>query len=89
MAQVTLKILFFAASKDLAGVNSSTLELPQKISFEDLKAKVCGKFNLEIIADNVVLAVNQNYFDSGEIELKVDKGEKKFFLGQEKFLNFS
>lgn len=70
MARVNLRILFFAASKELAGVNQSTLELPSKISFEELKLRVCETFNLQILANNIVLAVNQNYFESGEIELK-------------------
>lgn len=71
MERVTLRILFFAASKDLAGVSQSTLEVPSRISFEALKEKVCENFNLQIIAGNFILAVNQNYFDDGEIELKV------------------
>lgn len=70
MERVKLKILFFASSKDLAGLNQSTLDLPSRISFEELKSKVCESFNLQIISNNIILAVNQNYFDSGEIELK-------------------
>jgi molybdopterin converting factor subunit 1 len=70
MERVTIKVLFFAASKDLAGVNQSTLSLPSRISFDELKNKLCETFNLQILANNIVLAVNQNYFESGEIELK-------------------
>lgn len=70
MDLVDLKVLFFGSSKDLAGVKESSLQAKKSISFEELKSMIVDQFGLHLIADNFVLAVNQNYFESGIIELK-------------------
>ena len=67
MDLVDIKILFFAASKEIAGCSESTLKLNKVISFEDLKAIICSTFGLQSIANNFVLAVNQNYIESGSV----------------------
>jgi molybdopterin converting factor subunit 1 len=68
--QVSIKVLFFAISKDLAGKSESSLKVKSKISCEELKNLICNNFGLEIIKNNIVLAVNQDYIEEGEIELK-------------------
>lgn len=35
--QVIIRVLFFAGSKDLAGLSETTLQVKSRISFEELK----------------------------------------------------
>lgn len=68
--QVDIKVLFFAISRELAGKSESNIKVKSKISFEELKLQICNNFGLEVIKNNIVLAVNHNYVDSGDIILK-------------------
>lgn len=56
---VTVKILFFAHAKELAGTRESTLYLPQKLSYGQLLDIIIEKFNLEKIKKNILLAKNE------------------------------
>lgn len=75
MDLVDIKVLFFAASKEIAGCSESTIKLPKVISFEDLKALICSNFGLHTIANNFVLAVNQDYFESGGV-IELSNGDE-------------
>jgi molybdopterin converting factor subunit 1 len=63
MELVDVKILFFAASKELAGKNETTLSIKKKISFTELKQLICSSFGLEAIANCIVIALNQSYIE--------------------------
>lgn len=56
-----ITVLFFAKAKDLSGVSESNLRVETEISYSDLKAIVCEQFGLEIIKDNILLALNEVY----------------------------
>lgn len=56
---VTVKLLFFAQSKELAGVRESTILLPRKISYKHLLNIISKNFNLEEIKHNILLAKNE------------------------------
>lgn len=56
---VTVKILFFAQAKELAGARESTLHLPRKVSYGQLLDIIIQKFNLEKIKKNILLAKNE------------------------------
>lgn len=64
--QVVIRILFFAASKELAGIKETSLKVEKSISFERLKALIVNNYNLNTIANNFVLAVNQNYVEENQ-----------------------
>lgn len=64
-----IKILFFAIARELAGKSDSILKVKSKISFEELRQNICNIFGLEVIKNNIILAVNQEYVDSGDIIL--------------------
>lgn len=67
---VTVKILFFAQAKDLAGRRESTLNLPQKISYRQLLDVIVEKYNLQNIKQNILLAKNEEVCeDAIEIDL--------------------
>lgn len=58
---VKIKVLFFAQSKDLSGLSETVFETESSISYQSLFNKICSYFNLEVIRDNIILAVNQEY----------------------------
>lgn len=68
--QVTVKVLFFAVSKEISGQSEAELVVKSRVSYEELKQLICDKFGLGIIKQNIILAVNQDYCDEGELVLK-------------------
>jgi molybdopterin converting factor subunit 1 len=70
MDQVSVKVLFFAISKELAGTSETELKIKSKIHFEELKLLICNLFGLDNIKNNIVFALNHEYVESGEVELK-------------------
>ncbi|CAH2094809.1 unnamed protein product [Euphydryas editha] len=56
---VQVKVLFFARSKELAGLRETTLSLPTKINYEQLLNIIAVNFNLESIKNNILLAKNE------------------------------
>lgn len=70
MDLVDIKVLFFAISRELSGRTESKLKVKSKITFEELKLHICDIFGLEVIQNNIVLAINQEYVESGDIVLR-------------------
>lgn len=70
MDLVTVKVLFFAVSKEISGRNEAELRVKSKILYSELKNIICETFNLQVIKHNIILAVNQDYCDEGELVLK-------------------
>ena len=70
MDLVTIKVLFFAISKEISGQSESEFRVKSKISYVDLKELICKNFGLEIIKQNIILALNQDYCEEGELLLK-------------------
>jgi molybdopterin synthase sulfur carrier subunit len=70
MEQVTVKVLFFAVSKEISGRSESELRVKSRISYDELKQLICDNFGLEVIKQNIILAVNQDYCDEGDLVLK-------------------
>ncbi|KAG5672133.1 hypothetical protein PVAND_002287 [Polypedilum vanderplanki] len=68
--EVNIKVLFFAIAREIVGTSQSNIKVKSKISFEDLKLYICEVFGLNTIKSNIVLAINQEYVESGDIELK-------------------
>ncbi|XP_021198057.2 molybdopterin synthase sulfur carrier subunit isoform X2 [Helicoverpa armigera] len=70
---VTVKLLFFARSKELAGTKESTIRLPSKISYSKLLNIICDNYNLQTIKDNILLAKNEEVCDE---DIDIDIKEK-------------
>lgn len=70
MDVVTIKVLFFAVSKEIAGRSEAEFKVKSKISYDELKKVICDEFGLEAIKRNIILAVNQDYCEEGEFLLK-------------------
>lgn len=56
---VTVKLLFFARSKELAGTRESTIRLPSKISYKKLINILVENYNLSTIKNNILIAKNE------------------------------
>ncbi|CAD0204054.1 unnamed protein product [Chrysodeixis includens] len=68
---VSVKLLFFARSKELAGTKESTIRLPTKISYKKLLNVISENYNLETIKNNILLAKNEEVCDEDvDIEIK-------------------
>lgn len=70
MDVVTVKVLFFAASKEIAGRSEAEFQVKSKVSYDELKQLISDFFGLEIIKQNIILAINQDYCEEGEVVLK-------------------
>lgn len=70
MDLVTIKVLFFAVSKEISGRNEGELQVKSNISYSELKNIICETFNLQIIKKNIILAVNQDYCEEGDLVLR-------------------
>lgn len=70
MDLVTIKVLFFAVSKEISGRSEAEIEVKSRISYNELKNLICETFNLQIIKQNIILAVNQDYCEEGDLVLK-------------------
>lgn len=70
MGLVKVKVLFFAVSKEISGKSEAELSVESNISCSALKELICENFGLEIIKRNIILAVNQDYCDEGDLLLK-------------------
>jgi len=60
---VQIKVLFFAAAKEISGKSEASLEVDSQISYERLLQVIVGQFGLEAIKRNIILAQNQDYCD--------------------------
>lgn len=75
MDLVTVKVLFFAVSKDFSGKSEVDFRVKSKISYSDLKELICVNFGLEIIKQNIILAVNQDYCEEEDNLVLKDNDE--------------
>ncbi|KAJ8723689.1 hypothetical protein PYW07_007669 [Mythimna separata] len=67
---VTVKLLFFARSKELAGTRESTIRLPTKISYKKLLNIISENYNLQTIKDNILLAKNEEVCEE-EVDIEI------------------
>lgn len=67
---VTVKLLFFARSKELAGTKESTIRLPTKISYKKLLNIITENYNLHTIKNNILLAKNEEVCEE-EIDIEI------------------
>lgn len=56
---VSVKLLFFARSKELAGTREATIRLPSKIGYKKLLNIISESYNLQSIKDHILLAKNE------------------------------
>ncbi|XP_045776373.1 molybdopterin synthase sulfur carrier subunit-like [Maniola jurtina] len=68
---IPVKLIFFAQSRELAGIRETTLNLPKKISYVQLLNLITKNYNLETIRNNILLAKNEEVLaDNRDIEIR-------------------
>lgn len=60
-SQVKVRILFFAKARELSGVDHTTLVISNEIRGKDLLDFLCQNYNLDIVKETLILAINEEY----------------------------
>lgn len=69
--KVTVKLLFFAQSRELAGVRETFIRLPRKLTYKQLLNIITENFNLHAIKNNILLAKNEEVCeDTVDVEIR-------------------
>lgn len=69
--QTKVRILFFAKAREITGRKESHITVPRKLSYTDLRDKVIREFDLQVIRDTLIIAVNEAFVSPEAIvELK-------------------
>lgn len=73
---VTINLLFFAKSRELVGSGSGELVLKANANFDTLKQALVLKYPLlQIIAENIILSLNEEYIDDHQ-QLTLREGDE-------------
>ncbi|XP_068619209.1 molybdopterin synthase sulfur carrier subunit [Battus philenor] len=72
---VSVKVLFFAQSKELAGTREATIRVPCKISYRQLLQIIIEKYNLQPIRNNILLAKNEEMCED-TIDLEIEEQDR-------------
>lgn len=74
---VHVRVLFFAKSRELSGLNECNLELNKKTNLcSEVIDYICDKFDLNIIKNNVIIALNSEYCDDLNAVLELKNGDE-------------
>lgn len=73
---VHVRILFFAKSRELSGLNESSLEISKTNLCSEVINYICDKFDLNIIKNNVIIALNSEYCDDLNAVLVFKNGDE-------------
>lgn len=73
--QVLIKILFFAKSREIAGISESNLKVENKISGHQLLDLICTNYGLEIIKKSLILAINEEYVENLETVIDIKQND--------------
>lgn len=69
--QVQIKILFFAKSREIAGLSETNLKVKNKISGNQLLDIICCNYGLELIQNSLILAINEEYVENLETVIDI------------------
>ncbi|XP_001812142.1 molybdopterin synthase sulfur carrier subunit [Tribolium castaneum] len=73
---VTVKVLFFAKSREIVGQKSAELDLPSPISYKKLLETLVGTYFLAEIAQNIILSLNEEFCDVESVEIVLKQGDE-------------
>lgn len=73
---VTVKILFFAKARELAGCSECNEKTASSIRCAELFDRICGAHSLDIIKDSVIIALNGDYCDDPQAVLTLKDGDE-------------
>lgn len=64
---VQVKLLFFAKSRELAGVSECNVHLPKRISYAKLVEYLSKSYNLHLLQKTFLIALNSHYCDESDL----------------------
>lgn len=73
---VRIKLLFFAKSRELAGLSECEIELPTRISYSDLIEHLTKTYNLESLQRTFLIALNSDYCDESSDSIDLRSGDE-------------
>lgn len=73
---VRVKLLFFAKSRELAGISECEIELPTKISYTDLIEQLSRAYNLESLQKTFLISLNSDYCDKSSDLIYLKEGDE-------------
>ncbi|XP_016952733.1 molybdopterin synthase sulfur carrier subunit [Drosophila biarmipes] len=73
---VTVHVLFFAKSRELANTSRSNVDVPTEITASDLLDQLVTRFGLTSIRDNLILALNESYIDNLSERILFKEGDE-------------
>lgn len=73
---VRIKLLFFAKSRELAGLSECEIELPKQISYTKLVEHLNEAYNLESLQNSFLLALNSDYCDESTEWIQLKTGDE-------------
>lgn len=77
LVPINVRLLFFAKARELSGRNEIFYEINNsKVLANDLLKQICTDFKLEVIRQNLILAVNEEYCDDLQTELQLKEGDE-------------
>lgn len=77
MADVSVRILFFAKSRELVGRSSSTLSLPPTCSYNIVVDKLLSTFPaLSQLGQAWVLSLNEDYIEETQEDIRLSQGDE-------------
>lgn len=73
---VSLKILFFAKARELAGRSECNETITANILCASLFDRICAAHNLDIIKESIIIALNGDYCDDPSALLTLKEGDE-------------
>lgn len=74
--RVTIKVLFFAKSRELSGLTESNIEIQNRIPCGKLLDILSDHYQLDVIKNNLILALNGDYCDNLESVLTLSNTDE-------------
>lgn len=73
---VRVKLLFFAKSRELAGLSECEIELPKQIQYAELVEHLSKTYNLQSLEKTFLIALNSDYCDDSIDLINLKAGDE-------------
>lgn len=64
---IEVTVLFFAKAREIVGKQSTSLQIPTTVTYDNLRNIIAQEYSLEAIKNNIILAVNEEYCSEDQI----------------------
>lgn len=73
---VRVKLLFFAKSRELAGLSECEIDLPETILYSKLVEYLSDTFSLQSLEKTFLVALNSDYCEESDIPIQLKNGDE-------------